>query len=80
MEATETNILKAIEKIHLQSKDSKLILEKYDEVKNEITFVSNYFQINEMQSILLSSFICISCFEEIETVEMCEHFGMEKLA
>ena len=35
MEATETNILKAIEKIHLQSKDSKLILEKYDEVKNQ---------------------------------------------
>ena len=80
MEATETNILKAIEKIHLQSKDSKLILEKYDEVKNEITFVSIYFQINEIQTILISSFICISCFEEIETVEMCEHFGMEKLA
>ena len=80
MEATETNILKAIEKIHLQSKDSKLILEKYDEVKNEITFVSIYFQINEIQTILISSFICISCFEEIETVEMFEHFGMEKLA
>lgn len=79
MKATETNILKATEKIHLQSKDSKLILEKYDEVKNEITFVSNYFQINKIQTILISSFICISCFEEIETVEMCEHFGMEKL-
>lgn len=51
MEATETNILKAIEKIHLQSKDSKLILEKYDEVKNEITFVSIYFQINSVLNV-----------------------------
>jgi DNA polymerase III delta prime subunit len=80
MEATETNILKAIEKIHLQSKDSKLILEQYAEVKNELVFVSNYFNINDIQAILISSFICVSCFEEIETVAVCAHFGMEKLA
>ncbi|OYU82517.1 MAG: hypothetical protein CFE24_15220 [Flavobacterium sp. BFFFF2] len=80
MEATETNILKVIEKIHLHSKDSNLILEQYAEVRNEINFVSNYFKINEIQAILISSVICISCFEEIETMAMCAHFGMEKLA
>ena len=80
MKATETNILIAAEKIHLQSKNSKLILENFTEVKNEITSVSNYFQINEIQAIIISGFICISCFEEIQTTEICEHFGMEKLA
>ena len=80
MKANESTILKAVEKIHNQSKDSRLIVEKFEEVKTEIVSVASYFQVNEIQAILLSSFICISCFEEIETSEMCEHFGIEKLA
>ena len=80
MQNTETNILKVIEKIHIQSKDSKLILEKYDEVIKEIAFVSNYFQINEIQTIIISSFICLSCFEEIEMAEISKYFGLDKMA
>jgi hypothetical protein len=80
MKATETNILKTIEKIHMQSKEAQLILEKYDEVKNEIAFVVNYFKINEIQAIIISSFIYLSCFEEIKLAEISKYFGLDKMA
>jgi len=80
METKEVNILKTLEIIHLQSKDTQLDLKKYEVVKNEIAVVSNYFHINEIQTIIISSCICISCFEEFKTIDVSSYFGMEQLA
>ena len=80
METKEITILQALEKVHQISKGSKLILEKYDDVKPEIQFVSSYFQINEVQSIFLSSFICLSCFDPIELRELMDYLEVEKIA
>jgi len=80
MKATESNILKTIEKIHKHSKEAQLILEKYDEVKNEIAFVAKYFKINEIQAVIISSFIYLSCFEEIKIAEISKYFGLDKMA
>ena len=57
MKTKGMTILKALESIHYTSKDSKLKLENYEKVQNEIALVSDYFKINEIQSILLASFI-----------------------
>ena len=79
METKEITILQAVEKVHQTSKKAKLILEKYEAVKPEIQLISSYFEINEIQSILLSSFICLSCFEEIELTKLIDYFGSEKI-
>ena len=60
MEAKELTVLKAVEKVHQVSKDSMLVLERYEAVKSEIKFISSYFQVNEIQSIFLASFIGLS--------------------
>ena len=80
METKEITILQAVEKVHQISKGSKLILEKYDAVKPEIQFISSYFKINEVQSIFLSSFICLSCFDPIELRELMDYLDVEKMA
>jgi hypothetical protein len=79
METNQTTILKALENIHEASKESKLQLEKYAKVVNEIRFVSDYFLINEIQGIILSSFISLSCLDEIELIELIKYFEMEKI-
>ncbi|NRT16959.1 SpoVK/Ycf46/Vps4 family AAA+-type ATPase [Flavobacterium sp. 28A] len=79
METTEMTILKAVETIHKTSEKSKLILDRYDALSFEIQYISNYFQINDIQSILLSSFISLSCFDEIELKELITYFGLEKI-
>lgn len=79
METIQISILESIENIHNASKDSKLNMEKYKGVENEIIIVSEYFNINKMQSIILSSFIGLSFFEEIELREAINYFGMEKI-
>lgn len=79
METKELTILKAVEKVHQISKKSKLILERYDAVNPEIQLISNYFQITKIQSILLASFISLSCFDEIELKELIDYLGVEKI-
>lgn len=79
METKEFTILQVIEKVHLTSQKSKLSLERYDVLNSEIQFIANYFQINEIQSILLASFISLSCFDEIELKELIDYFGIEKI-
>ena len=79
METKEFTILKAVENVHQISKKSKLILEKYDTLSSEVQFISGYFQINEIQSILLASFISLSCFDEIELKELIDYLGVEKI-
>ena len=79
METKEITILQALEKVHQTSKGSKLIFEKHDGVKHEVHFISSYFDINDVQSILLSSFICMSCFESIELRELMDYLEVEKI-
>ena len=79
MEAKELTVLKAVEKVHQVSKDSMLVLERYEAVKSEIKFISSYFQVNEIQSIFLASFIGLSCFDTIELKELIDYFKVEKI-
>ena len=79
MEAKELTVLKAVEKVHQVSKDSMLVLERYEAVKSEIKFISSYFQVNEIQSIFLASFIGLSCFDTIELKELIDYFKIEKI-
>lgn len=66
MKTSEITILKAVETVHQVSKESKLDINKYNSVLLELKYISSYFEINEVQSILLASFISLSCFDEIE--------------
>lgn len=79
MKTKGMTILKALESIHYTSKDSKLKLENYEKVQSEIALVSDYFKINEIQSILLASFIGLSCLDEIELIEVIKYFELEKI-
>ena len=79
MEAKQLTILKAAEKAHQISQDSKLIMERYDTVKSELQFISDYFQVNKIQSIFLASFISFSCFDTIELKELIDYFKVEKI-
>lgn len=79
METKELTILKAVEKVHQISQDSMLIWERYDTVKSEIKFISGYFQINEIQSVFLASFISLSCFDSIELEKIVHYFKIEKI-
>ena len=79
MEANEIAILKATKKVHLTSKKAKLILKNYDTVKNEIQYISSYFQINEIQSVLLANFISLSSFDVIELKELIDYLVIKKI-
>ena len=79
METKELTILEAVEKVHQISRDSMLILERHDTVKTEIKLISDYFQINKIQSIFLASFASLSCFEKIELKELIDYLKVEKI-
>ena len=79
MKTTEITILKAVETVHQISKESKLDSDKYNSVLLELNCISTYFQINEVQSILLASFISLSCFDEIELNDLIAYLGVEKM-
>jgi len=79
METKKLTILKAIEKVHTTSKDTKLKIDQYEEVKDEIKVVENYFKVNEIQAIILSSFLSLSCIDEIELIEVIKYFNLEKI-
>lgn len=79
MKTSEITILKAVETVHQVSKESKLDINKYNSVLLELKYISSYFEINEVQSILLASFISLSCFDEIELNELISYLGVEKI-
>ncbi len=79
METKKLTILKAIEKVHATSKDTKLKIDQYEVVKDEIKVVENYFKVNEIQAIILSSFLSLSCIDEIELIEVIKYFNLEKI-
>ena len=79
MKTKEITILKAVEKVHQVSKHSKLDYDQYSTVLQEIKYISSYFKISDIQSILLASFISLSCFDEIAINELINYFGVEKI-
>jgi len=79
METKQLTILKALENIHNASEKSKLKLEDYEKVNTDITYVCEYFKINEIESILLASFTCLSCLDEVELREVMQYIDLEKI-
>jgi hypothetical protein len=79
MQTEKMSILKALENVHLTSKDSLLLMERYETRKCEIGQISNYFEISEMQSILLASVFSLACLNEIELKELIAYFNIEKI-
>ncbi|CAM4161685.1 ATP-binding protein [Flavobacterium antarcticum] len=79
MEKNQTTILKALEKVYFISEKSNLDLKVFHDVTNEIKQISHYFQIDEIQSILLATFFSLSCFEEVEPSEVITYLGMKKI-
>ena len=78
MKTNELTILGALDKIHTVSKDAKLNLEIYVNLRNEIDYVSSYFQTSEIQTIIVASAIILSCYDEIELDCINKYFGMKK--
>jgi hypothetical protein len=79
MENTAFTILDAIERVHANSKNSKLELKRFEKVSLELELIVNYFQINTIQSIIVSNFISLSCFEDIDMGKIVKFLGLEKI-
>ena len=79
MENTAFTILDAIERVHAISKNSKFELKRFEKVSLELELIVNYFQINTIQSIIVSNFISLSCFEDIDIGKIVKFLGLEKI-
>ena len=79
MKTEQKTILKAIEDIHRCAKNSKLNLDKYKSLNDEIKQVSNYFDITSMEAVILSSVISLSILDEIVLKDLIKFFGMENI-
>lgn len=74
----ENNIILALETIHKTAENSKLKLSSFDTISVEIEFVCDYFQVNAIEAILLSTCFIKSCFDCVALPEIIKHFGIEK--
>lgn len=74
----ENNLILALETIHKTSKKSKLKQTTFDPVQIEIQLVSDYFQVNTTEAILLATCFIQSCFDSFELPAIIKHFGLEK--
>jgi len=74
----ENNIIVALETIHKTSKKSKLQQTTFDSIQVEIQLVSDYFQVNTTEAILLATCFIQSCFDSFELPAIIKHFGLEK--
>lgn len=74
----DNNIIVALETIHKTSKKSKLQQTTFDPIQVEIQLVSDYFQVNTTEAILLATCFIQSCFDSFELPAIIKHFGLEK--
>ncbi|HRO75573.1 MAG TPA: AAA family ATPase [Crocinitomicaceae bacterium] len=79
METNQLTILKAIEKIHATMKGSSLKTTSFKEVESELKFVGNYFQINEIQSVLLPTIISKTYDGADKLSRIANHFDVEEI-
>lgn len=78
METKENfNAMECIESIYQFSKDSKLQPPLFEVVENEISLLSKYLQLNDIETVLFANAFVLwfenSCFSEV-----FEHFGLTK--
>lgn len=73
----ENNIILTLETIHKTSENSKLKLSSFDSISVEIEFVCDYFKVNSIEAILLSTCFIKSCFDSVALQDIIKHFGLE---
>ena len=73
----DNNIILALETIHKTAKKSELKLSSFNIVSAEIELISDYFQVNTIEAILLATCFVKSCFNVVELPEIIKHFGLE---
>ena len=63
------NVMESIEKIFQFSKDNKLQYPLFEVVENEVNLLSNYLQLNDIETILFPNAFVLwfenSCFSEV---------------
>ena len=63
------NVMESIETIYQFSKDSKLRQPLFEVVENEVNLLSNYLQLNDIQTVLFANAFVLwfenSCFSEV---------------
>ena len=63
------NVMESIEKIFQFSKDNKLQYPLFEVVENEVNLLSNYLQLNDIQTVLFANAFVLwfenSCFSEV---------------
>ena len=63
------NVMESIEKIFQFSKDNKLQYPLFEVVENEVNLLSNYLQLNDIETILFPNDFVLwfenSCFSEV---------------
>lgn len=78
METKENfNAMECIESIYQFSKDSKLQPPLFEVVENEISLLSKYLQLNEIETILFANAFVI-CFEKSDFTQVFEYFDLAK--
>ena len=73
----ENNIILVLETIHKTAKKSELKLSSFNIVSAEIELISDYFQVNTIEAIVLATCFVKSCFNVVELPEIIKHFGLE---
>ena len=73
----ENNIILTLETIHKTSENSKLKLSSFDSISVEIEFVCDYFKVNSIEAILLSTCFIKSCFDSVALQDIIKHFELE---
>jgi hypothetical protein len=71
------NIILALETIHKTAEKSELKLTAFDTIPTEMKLVQDYFQINNIEAILVATCFIKSCFDMVELPEIIKHFGLE---
>ena len=63
------NVMESIEKIFQFSKDNKLQYPLFEVVENEVNLLSNYLQLNDIETVLFANAFVLwfenSCFSEV---------------
>lgn len=71
------NVLDVIEKVHNHSKDSQLRNELFDVLKEDLKLLSDYFQLNEIQTVIFANCFILG-YEETYLGSVFKHFGMKE--
>lgn len=69
------NVLECIENIHKFSKDSHLREPFFQSVEKELSLLSTYLQLNNVETVLFANAF-VTCFEEASFIKVFEYFGM----